>query len=345
MSSRSYFYNKHPSRSKSYYGKKKMYGSAYQPGQTTKYQRYGRTMRLDPSYISIPRELPTRQSQLRQLEELRKAGLIPDGPVPQVYNYNVEGLMTLPSDQYMAQGSTFTAVCPTPHIRIRKENIEIPNGNTLSFEQLIINRFTSEGKDLNNLRYVSLLCYCSSTFGALSSGKENGVAIVCHEDASNKEVIYFRAQSAQSFNCVFRIAWRVKYFQNEGKIKYRYVTIDGNVDQGTSNYFFVDGSQGEQTNKIICRHFNALSQNPSNFVSLGKKTFSLTYNVDNQYKENLTCKAMIGQRTTADAFSTWAPNEFNFNVPYYDTNAGSSWTSVKFGCVIDAYYNEVDDDQ
>lgn len=92
MSSKSYFYNKHPSRSKSYYGKKRIYGSAYQPGQTTKYQRYGRTMRLDPSYIDIPRSLPTRQSQLRQVEELRKAGLIPSeelSPVIKYYNLRI----------------------------------------------------------------------------------------------------------------------------------------------------------------------------------------------------------------------------------------------------------------
>ena len=71
------------------YSKKRIYGSAYQKGLTTKYQRYGRTVPLDPGYVSIPRSLPTRQSQVAQVEELRKAGLIPQCPVPQLYNYNM----------------------------------------------------------------------------------------------------------------------------------------------------------------------------------------------------------------------------------------------------------------
>ena len=88
MSSR---YHSYYRKSHSGYSKKRMYGSAYHKGITSKYQRYGRTVRLDPGYGVIPRSLPTRQSQMAQVEELRKAGLIPDPtPIePQIYQITV----------------------------------------------------------------------------------------------------------------------------------------------------------------------------------------------------------------------------------------------------------------
>ena len=107
MSSRMYYRGNRYSRSAP--SRKRLYGSAYQYGKTTKYQRYGRTVPLDPGYANMPNNLPTRQSQLAQLEELRKAGLIPS---PELVNLDVQGDLTLTNDLYAARGSTFSAVCP-----------------------------------------------------------------------------------------------------------------------------------------------------------------------------------------------------------------------------------------
>ena len=102
-------YRSYHRRSKSKSSRKRLYGSSYQPGYTSRYQRYGRTYKLDPAYASIPRTLPTRQSQMVQYKELEKAGLVPS---PRVVHYDVNDVLTLDQDVYAARGSTFTAICP-----------------------------------------------------------------------------------------------------------------------------------------------------------------------------------------------------------------------------------------
>lgn len=76
------------------YNRKRIYGSSYQPGYTTQYQKYGRTIPLNSAFPSIPTELPTRQSQLFQVEQLKKAGLIPEPPepIPGMFNYTIDDL-------------------------------------------------------------------------------------------------------------------------------------------------------------------------------------------------------------------------------------------------------------
>ena len=121
--------------------RKRMYGSAYHKGITSKYQRYGRTMRLDPGYGIIPRSLPTRQSQMAQIEELRKAGLIPY-PSPPGPNYSYY------SDCFVSSQSDF-------------------NNKDISY---VVNSYCeSKGYDINNLIGVSFSGVIQQTL-SVSSG-------------------------------------------------------------------------------------------------------------------------------------------------------------------------------
>lgn len=178
MSSR---YNSYHRRSSSGYSKRRMYGSAYQKGITSKYQRYGRTMRLDPGYGVIPRNLPTRQDQLAQIEELRKAGLIPypEPPTPQISYSYLSRVFISDSTKYLQ-----TAI------------IEYCQNNNL---------------DISNLINISLsgIYQANST---VSSGYTNVLELLSFSDASPTEAIasyesklYFTNTSSTSINLTYTI--------------------------------------------------------------------------------------------------------------------------------------------
>lgn len=253
MSSRSYFYNKHQSRSRSYYGKKKMYGSAYQPGQTTKYQRYGRTMRLDPGYISIPRELPTRQSQLRQLEELRKAGLIPapvPPPVPVVYNYLAD--VSMPS---------------------------YAGDQNKGLAQIIYDRCISKGLNVSNLIGVS---FSGKIHHNPSSG--NGYTSVISlfnfkETGDRNPTKYapfiYKIFSTTSIEIIYTIVFmnpEIVYEDESYHLRSKKVRIILQGTKGSGDMSLLYNTTNNQTN--IYQQSQGVPLDDPNWVSLGAKYFS-----------------------------------------------------------------------
>lgn len=102
------------------YSRKRIYGSSYQPGYTTQYQQYGRTIPLNSAYPVIPTELPTRQSQILQVEELKKAGLIPE-PEPQRTPLQIK-----------LDNITFNEITyPTAYVHDYLNSIDAPDGKYL----------------------------------------------------------------------------------------------------------------------------------------------------------------------------------------------------------------------
>lgn len=155
------YYSRVPKSARVRYHRKKLYGSSYQPGKTTQYQRYGRTMRLDPSYSVIPRELPTRQSQLQQVEELRRAGLIPD-PTPIPVGGNMMKITFAPSSD--ASNSSIWS-----QLKYLADNLEI---SLSSIKSLVINYviYDSSWSYLNaydNLYELKAYEYNGHTYGIL----------------------------------------------------------------------------------------------------------------------------------------------------------------------------------
>lgn len=197
MSSKSYFYNKHPSRSKSYYGKKRIYGSAYQPGQTTKYQRYGRTMRLDPSYINIPRSLPTRQSQLRQVEELRKAGLIPD-PVPVPVGGNMMKITFAPSSD-----ASLSSIRAQLVLLANNLNISLSSIKSLVVNYVIYNASWAYSNGYDNLYQLRVYEYDRHSYGLLfkntASATMNLNAVISY---NNLEITNSEVKSDPPMGCI-----------------------------------------------------------------------------------------------------------------------------------------------